>query len=334
MLVITLAGAGTLPLEQAIPVIYGTNLGAIVLRLFLSVGMKGDALRLVRMEDLFCVASGILMMGLFYLEKADVPLIGSLVRAVGSGPPIQLACVFLLSNLLPAIALTPILPACARLLKKWWPNDPTPSAGVPAFLTTQALADPASALDLLPKELARLLTSVDVSPQARTSEDPESHISPDFAKLGTAIETFCARLASENSLDADQALRLQRHRAWLHTIRHIGEAVGEFSDSLAALTPEDAYLAEGLKSWLTKALDLAAKATATLDADEVETFHAETKHDIPATESVRHTFAQAIETSTSASKLALASLGDQFDIAEWLIHRISKLEWKATHPAP
>jgi phosphate:Na+ symporter len=274
------------------------------------------------------------MMGLFYLEKADVPLIGSLVRAVGSGPPIQLACVFLLSNLLPAIALTPILPACARLLKKWWPNDQTPSTGVPAFLTTQALADPASALDLLPKELARLLTSVDVSPQARTSEDPESHISPDFAKLGTAIETFCARLASENSLDADQALRLQRHRAWLHTIRHIGEAVGEFSDSLAALTPEDAYLAEGLKSWLTKALDLAAKATATLDADEVETFHAETKHDIPATESVRHTFAQAIETSTSASKLALASLGDQFDIAEWLIHRISKLEWKATHPAP
>ena len=162
MLVITLAGAGAIPVSQAMPVIFGTNLGAIILRLFLSAGMNGDALRLVRMEGLFCAASGILMMALFYLEEAGIPLVGALAREVSGGPSVHLAVVFLLSNLLPALVLMPVLPACSRFLKRLWPNDPTPRPGVPAFLTTQALADPASALDLLPKELGRLLSGVNV----------------------------------------------------------------------------------------------------------------------------------------------------------------------------
>lgn len=330
MLVITLAGTGAIPVSQAMPVIFGTNLGAIILRLFLSVGMKGDALRLVRMEDLFCAVSGILMMALFYLEEAGIPLVGALVREVSGGPSVQLAVVFLLSNLLPALVLMPVLPACSRLLKKLWPNDPTPRPGVPAFLTTQALADPASALDLLPKELGRLLSGVNVESSGRDSPDPENHTSPAFIALGAAIENFCVRLASENSLDAGQSLRLQRLRAWLHTIRHIGEAVGEFADTFAALPPEAAPLAAGLAGWLKNGLTLAARATSTLDPEEVSKFHEESRHHGPAAEKIRSRFSADIEKCDPPSKLALSALGDDFDIAAWLIHRVSKLELKTT----
>lgn len=329
MLVITLAGAGAIPVSQAMPVIYGTNLGAIILRLFLSVGMKGDALRLVRMEDLFCAVSGVLMMVLFYLEAAGIPLVGALLRGVSGGPSVQLAFVFLLSNLLPAIVLTPVLPACSRLLKKLWPNDPTPIPGAPAFLTKQALADPASALDLFPKELGRLLSSLSVESSGRDSTDPEAHTSPDFIALGAAIENFCVRLASESSLDAGQSLRLQRLRAWLHTIRHIGEAVGEFADALAGLSPDDARIAEGLKGWLANSLAHAAQATSSLDSEEIKKFHEESKHHSPAAEEIRGGFDAGIEKCGGSSKLALSALGDDFDIAAWLIHRLSKLELKA-----
>ena len=330
MLVITLAGAGAISVPEAMPVIYGTNLGAIVLRIFLSIGMNGDAVRLVRMEDLFCAVSGVLMMLLFYLEAAGIPLVGALVRGMGVGPSVQLAAVFLLSNLLPAILLTPILPACSQLLKKLWPNDPSPRPGVPEFLTTQALADPASALDLLPKELGRLLSSVSVEASGRDSTDPEIHTSPAFIQLGAAIEKFCVRLASESSLDAGQSLRLQRFRAWLHTIRHIGEAVGEFADAFATLSTDEAKITAPLEHWLKNAIALAAHATSTLDQKEITKFHEESKNHNAATEEIRSRFSADIENREAPSKIALAALGDDFDIAAWLIHRVSKLELKAT----
>ncbi|MFA7344053.1 MAG: Na/Pi symporter [Terrimicrobiaceae bacterium] len=329
MLVITLAGAGAIPVSQAIPVIYGTNLGAIILRLFLSVGMKGDALRLVRMEDLFCAFSGVLMMGLFSLEAIGVPLVGPLLRDVTGGPSVRLAFVFLLSNLLPAIVLMPLLPTCSRLLKKLWPNDPAPQAGAPAFLTTQALADPASALDLLPKELGRLLAGVGVESSGRESPDPENHTSPDFISLAAAIENFCVRLASESPLDAGQSLRVQRLRAWLHTIRHIGEAVGEFADTFASLPTEDRKIADGLRGWLKNGIALSARATSTLDQEDVAKYHEASKPHGPPAEEIRVRFSADIEKCSTPSKPALAALGDDFDIAAWLIHRLSKLELKA-----
>ena len=266
------------------------------------------------------------------IERAGIPLVGALLRGVSGGPSVELAVVFLLSNLLPALVLTPMLPACARLLENLWPNDPNARPGAPAFLTTQALADPASALDLLPKELGRLLSGISVETSGRESSDPEIHTSPVFIELGAAIENFCVRLASENSLDAGQSLRLQRLRAWLHTIRHIGEAVGEFADAFAALPPEETKIAAGLEGWLKNAVALAAHATSTLDQEDVSKFYEESRHHSEATEEIRSRFSAAVEKRPARSKLALSALGDDFDIAAWLIHRVSKLEQKATSP--
>jgi phosphate:Na+ symporter len=59
MVIITLGAGGAFSLAAAAPAIYGTNLGAIALRAFLSRGLSGSAIRLVRMEDLFCLFSGV-----------------------------------------------------------------------------------------------------------------------------------------------------------------------------------------------------------------------------------------------------------------------------------
>ncbi len=331
MLVITLAGAGAFPVHQAIPVIYGTNLGAIVLRLFLSVGMSGKALRLVRMEDFFCVMSGLLMMFLFYAEEAGIPLVGAVLGRVGGGPAVELAWVFLLSNLLPALLMTPVLPACAALLEKLWPNDPVAAPGAPAFLSQQALADPASALDLLPKELGRLVAAITLRPSG--SADPESHVSADFVRLGAAIESFCANLATESKLNAPQSLLLQRFRAWLHTIRHIGEAVGEFADRLDLVAAGAAAPAAGLREWLVSNLALAEAATSTLAAAEIGCFHEQSRHHSPEVEALRKAFAAGLAGCAEDARFALGPLGDDFDIAAWLIHRLSKLQSRAFAPS-
>lgn len=328
MLVITLSGAGAIPVSHALPVIYGTNLGAIVLRLFLAVGMTGSALRLVRMEDFFCLVSGVLMMALYFAEAMGIPLIQALINHVSGGPAIQLAVVFLLSNLLPALLMTPVLPACGAFLSRIWPNDPAAAPNAPAFLTNQALVDPATALDLLPKELARLISTLRADASGSDASDPESHVSPAFIQLGNAIENFCVRLASENQLGSTQSLQLQRFRAWLHTVRHIGEAVGEFADAFSALSPGAKEVAKDLQLWLQTNIQLAANATATLDPAGVAGFHEQSKPHGPTTQEQRDQFNAALQSCPGTEKLALSALGDDFDIAAWLIHRISKLETK------
>jgi hypothetical protein len=184
----------------------------------------------------------------------------------------------------------------------------------------------------VPKELGRLLSSLNPASSGSDASDPESHVSPAFVQLGAAIENFCVLLASDTPLNAGQSLRLQRFRAWLHTIRHIGEAVGEFADRLATLPPDAATVAAGHRDWLESNLALAAKATASLDPEDIKTFHEESRHHSPAVEELRKKVSAVIPNFPEATRLGLSALGDDFDIAAWLIHRTSKLESK-TLPA-
>src|SRR5262249_18127707 len=94
LIVIALAGAGALDLPQATMIIYGTNLGTIVIRIVLAMGLQGSAMQLVRFEDFFCLVSGALMILLFYAERGlHLPLVGTWAQRASSDLSMQLAMV-------------------------------------------------------------------------------------------------------------------------------------------------------------------------------------------------------------------------------------------------
>ena len=285
------------------------------------------------MEDLFCVFSGVLMMALFFVERTGVPLVLAFVGSLDGGNAMRLAAVFLLSNLIPAVVLSPFLPLCETLLKRFWPSDAAEHAEQPKFLSPQALADPETALDLIPKELGRLFgsLSLEVKPSA---VDVDSHETPAFVQLGSAIESFCVRLASENQLSQNQSLRLQRYRAWLHTIRHIGEAAGELAASRSALPTKAEPCAKGLIDWMQANILLGAEATASMDAGKILEFFESSKQKVPSVRALRTAFLERCGNFPPAGNLEMSSLVDNFDIAAWLIHRLSKLQVKAIQSAP
>ncbi len=323
MLVITLASAGAIPVEKAIPVIYGTNLGAIVLRLFLSVGLTGASLRLVRLEDAFCLFSGLVMMVLFYLEQAGIPLVGalaSLAPEVGT----RLAIVFLLSNLLPAIAISPLLPLLEARLRSIWPD----SERAVSDLTGQALRDPATAIDLVPKALAGLLACAVLPPRDPATDSEEAHASSEFTLKAAEIERFCAELAAGGALSSAQATRLQRWRAGLHTVRQIGEAMAEFHRARAVL--HDPSVAEPLKDFLESRIQILAEAARKREPGEVEKVVVATKRHGLESEAARETASQRTEPLESGEKLAFSAVEDAFEICLWLVHRFAKLTKAAT----
>jgi len=325
MVLITFVAGGTFDVAEAAPAIYGTNLGAIALRAFLARGLSGSSIRLVRMEDFFCIFSGLLMMGLLLLERTGIPLVVAFANHLHAENAMRLAAVFFLSNLIPALILSPLLPICERMLKQFWPSDAAERPGQPKFLQTRALADPETALDLIPKELARLLGGLNLLGSGATT-DADAQEASAFEQLGAAVESFCVRLVSENSLSQNQSLRLQRYRAWLHTIRHIGEAAGELKASRNAVPPVAESCANGLLKWMQANILLGAEAASSMDFQKIHFFFESSKQKVASVRALRNAFLESCEAFSPVEKLEMSSLVDNFDITAWLIHRLSKLQ--------
>lgn len=321
MLVITLAGVGSFSLGQAALLLYGTNLGAIALRFFLSLNLDKPSRRLVRLEDLFCVWSGMLMCALFFVEKAGVPLVLAGVQHVFStDQKLQLALVFLLSNLLPAALMSPALGAILRQLERWLPGEPDAALAQPLYISDIALSDPPSALDLMTREIARLLGAIAAKPEkSPLGEDGDLLGDPAFGRLNTAIEHFGGKLAARRGLSTLQSHKLHLLRAELALVHYIDDAVREFNGSLvdAQTAPGDAasLLANALSSLLSEA----AQAAKSLDMAAIAQLRARSK---------RH--GDFVKTQSEAARELspvpeIAALADAFETAAWMLHRLSKV---------
>jgi phosphate:Na+ symporter len=311
MLVITFASSGLITLEQAMLLLYGTNLGAIGLRAFLASGLRGAQLRLVRLEDLFCVLSGVIMVTLYIVEQMGVPLVAAGVKSLPVSTATQLAVVFLVSNLLPAVVLSLFPKSADALLVRLWPDRVIPDdPAQPRYLRSAALDDPPSALDLIARELARLLGMIRVS--SKPMPEDEDAAPPAFAKLAQAIEDFAARLAARGALDASQATRLHMLRAELSIIRHIEEGVRYFSES--SQRREGTPL---LGEKLNDLLSLAEKATAENDSEIVKTLHGRTR--------LKGQELMQLQEQMRKQSLSDTALYEDFSMATWTIHRLAKI---------
>ncbi len=314
MMIIALAGAGAVPFDAAALLIYGTNLGAIALRLVLAAGMRGESLRLVRLEDLFCVASGLVMMLLFYAESVGVPLVFALAHHITPATPAALAVVFLLSNLVPAALLAPLLPQCQKLLEILWPGTTQPVPGTPHFLSPQALAHPSTAMDLIRRELARLMRFTPLTP----APDPDRQTN--FQSLAAAIEDFIVRLAAREGLNEKQTESLHRLRAALSGIRHLEDAAGFYAARAAASTATDAC--ERLNAMLASFVTGASDALDHMDAGALGDLAASSKRHGPFMESLRR---EVFPDNTPASDINTAALFEDFQLVAWTFHHLAQI---------
>lgn len=322
MLVITLAGVGSFNLEQAAMLLYGTNLGAIPLRQFLSLNLDRPSRRLVRFEDLFCLWSGVLMTALFIAEKAGAPLVLAAVRHIAATVPLQLAVVFLLSNLLPALVLSFFIGPVTNLLRRWMPGETTAALAQPKYLTDSAIGDPGTAIDLMAREISRLLMAVHVRPErAEIGEDGEPAGDPAFGQLSEEIEHYGARIASTSDLDERDAHLLHLLRAELSLVRYFDDAVREFNDTLHELANDSATApaARTLRHALHEMIRTARSAAEHPTTESVERLRAQTK---------RHgdfVKAQTNKAKSQSDAPAVAALADAFELAAWMLHRLSKV---------
>ncbi len=336
MLAITLAAQGMFDLPAAAMLIYGTNLGAIVLRVLLSVGMRGVSLQLVRFEDAFCLASGFLMVGLFFVEQlTGLPLVLAAVTWASGKLALQLALVFLLSNLLPAALVTPLLGRSLATLARLWPADEDGNAAQPKFLTPQSLDEPASAVDLIPRELARLLTSLQSSVRAHRADtdtsDVEDQRTADYAALTARIEDYAGQL-STCPLQKSVAERLNVTRELTALVGYLAESYVQLRHSHRALRqfPGTESVRDQVLGALEILLGTAATAVDTRQPAAITRLREQSRsHSMlieQAHSSCEHgAAAEDHRDEAIARRIATQKLLADFELTTWIIHRVSKL---------
>lgn len=335
MLVITLFSAGAFPFEIASPLIFGSNLGAIPLRNLLAFSQGTAARGLARLENGFCVLSAGLMMGLFYLERfTSIPLIHALADRVTDSQNLQLALVFLLSNLVPAIVMIPLTPLARKYLETHFP-PPNEDALVESFLNPKALNDPSTALDLFAKEIQRLLKLIHPHPvEGSTDDDEEGQPEESFVEVVKKIDEFGMELSRKSLFSRRDAHLFHVLRAEFSMVRYIEETVRAFNRGLGQngyrklMAPE----AEAMRQFLERNLQRAVRAADSLAPADIEALRESTRKTNPDYDRVRQSGFARRRIESAENNLWLATLQDDFEMAAWMLHRYAKVLARRAEP--
>lgn len=147
-LAISLATNGLMPLEGAIPVIYGANIGTAGTALVASAGANVEARRVAVAHAAFKVA-GVLLFLLF------TPQFAALIRVIGGDEPRQIANAHTLFNVALAVIFLPGAVTAADIITRLIPDTRRTEEGA-IYLNVQVLDTPAVALGQALRETLRM----------------------------------------------------------------------------------------------------------------------------------------------------------------------------------
>ncbi len=147
---VALAQAGILPIETALPLVLGANVGTAVAALVSAIGSPLEA-RQVALANLFFKGLGAL------LSFPFLPWLPPFLARLSAQPGRQVAHAHTLFNLALALVGLPLTGAMAGLLRRLLPEQrETTSLATPRYLDEQALDSPALALGQAIREALRM----------------------------------------------------------------------------------------------------------------------------------------------------------------------------------
>lgn len=228
VLIIVLAGQQLVSLEQAIPLVFGANIGTCVTALLASLGKPRDAVRAAFVHVIFNVLGVILWFG--FIDQ-----LAWLVQRLADDTPRQIAhahTIFNLSNTCVWIWFTaPLVRLVTWLVPERVREEP--QTVVPKYLDDILLRTPSLAIDTVRMELGRLgvaallmvRSGLKVAVRGNTSElDRLAEMDDKLDTLHGAIVTYLGRL-SQLSLSDQQSARLHDYLLAANYFENMGDVI-------------------------------------------------------------------------------------------------------------
>ncbi len=315
--------SGVLNLEAAVPLIGGANAAAIATNL-LRVRDEAFAGRMIFTLQAVQKAFGtvfITAVALAATHSGGAAAI--LARAAGNGEGISIAMIFIGAQVSGALVATLAAVPLSAVFRRLAPPTVVEALGQPIFLMREALNDPAAALDLAVRELARLtlrlpllLNHVRDLPDRGTP--PVAVLQAGGASLAGAIKAYIATLLDHQPSRTEVANALLLDAAAGHALalhQEIADLAGA-APSAAAL-PTSGRMVEALHAMLTEV----AEHAASLGADDPEIVLALLGHRDEIMEEVRMRLATDPDASSDAHS-ALFRMTMLFERVVWLARQL------------
>jgi phosphate:Na+ symporter len=267
------------------------------------------------------------MVALFYTETLlGVPLVRAAITWMSSDLKTQLALAFLLSNILPAVVISMIQSRCQALLAWFWPATEDEEEAKLKFINPQALADPDTAMDLLQREIARLLRGVrglltDTGPVKGATKHVEA-----LGQLADSIDGFAMQLAAQAPAPAT-AHRLNLLREELALVHYLKETTHQLCQTLIALDENPAARAAvgRLLGAVTHLLDQAVRAMSVLDPKAVDALRQDAQYRSTLVGNVQQYCWEQRESFDPPGRAALMQAVDDVRMIAGFLHHLAKL---------
>lgn len=270
VLALPLVHLGVLGLEQTLMLIYGANIGSGAAVLMLSSGLEGSPRQLALCQTLMRALAGLLLVLLWLLESgAGLPGLAAALRLASDDPMRQAALAYLaFQTAVALVALVGARPLLA-LTHHWSPPSAADTEARPAYLFDEAVADPASALELARREYQRLVGRLPAfldelrPPEERDRPNvPGAVHRAGSTAVALELEQFLASIVRANT-DMQDIQTVFEARARVGALQALQRSLGEFVQELgtvpAAQRPRfSVALVEGLHLILGVAADAAA----------------------------------------------------------------------------
>ena len=151
-LLIALASQGLIPIEAAIPILLGDNIGTCSTALISSIGTTITARRTAFSHFMFNISGTIIFAVLLYVFRLQQLIIG----LTGSSVPHQIANMHTGFNIVTALVLFPLIGFFEKTVTRLFPGKDIVVHKNALFLDTRLLQTPALALEQVKKELLRI----------------------------------------------------------------------------------------------------------------------------------------------------------------------------------
>ncbi len=235
-ILIALASEGMLPIEAALPIVFGTNIGTCTTAMLSSIGANRTAKRAAFIHLIFNVSGTIIFMLLFKNITID------LVKGLTSDSARQLANAHTLFNITNTLLLLPFASFLVYLANKVIPvqeHEREEALGL-KYLDDRILETPSIAMGQIIKEVLHMgeLTEKSYKKSMEAFLVPSEKLAHEVFSIESQINTLEKEISSYLVKLSNKALSVKQHTvvdSLFSTINDI-ERVGDHADNIAELT--------------------------------------------------------------------------------------------------
>lgn len=342
LMTVAVANAGLVGGPPALAMIYGANLGSTLMRMLLTRRAAGASRQVSRFQDLFKTAGAGLFVLLFAAEERwHVPGVYAAIRQLPVSLPAALATANLVFNGSMAVVATVFAGSLVRFVTHTWPSDLGEDLGTPMYAVPEAVADAATATDLLEREQARMLTGMrDYPAIARTSGGTRADVASvalhrRFTRLFHHIEDFQTALVSKQ-LDELTSARLgnvQGRQKVLEMLEgSLQQLVGRLGDGWKGgrLEPLIEDVIETLDFLLLCAGEIAAEP----ELERARFLHSLSGDRSEMMSGVRNRYLSPDLSLNAAERALLLGLTVLFERIVWMVQHYTELLLRTIDPPP